>query len=195
MAKKLKKSLLSPGGLLISSFKATVLCATISLSLSGCGFEPLYAEKSRTANLATSLSGQLSHIRIAPSDDRTTQLLRNELVKKFNPSAAALWHLTLTTSTTISDLAIEADSRVTRANYLVDAHFELTNIKTQKTLAKGRSFASASYNKVASEFANETAAQNARLRGVKIIADDILLKIAIALKTKQKTKAHAPQSP
>ena len=191
MEKRLKKSLLSPGGLLISSFRAVCLPLTLSLSLAGCGFEPLYAEKSRAA----SLSAQLSHIRIAPADDRTTQLLRNELMKKLNPSAAALWHLTLTTSTTISDLAIEADSRVTRANYLVDAHFELTNIKTKKTLAKGRSFASASYNKVASEFANETAARNARLRGVKIIADDILLKIAIALKTKQKPKAHAPQSP
>ena len=185
MASRLKKSLLCRGGLLISSFRAVcgrgVLCATLTLSLAGCGFAPLYSDKS-TAHLAT----QFSHIALAPTDNRTTQLLRNELVKKLNPTNAPLWRLTLTTSTTISDLAIEADSRVTRANYLVDAHFELTNIKTQETLAKGRSFASASYNKVSSEFSNATAAENARMRGVKTIADDILLKIAIALKTKQK---------
>lgn len=192
MENKLKKLLLCRNGLSTLSFRLKTPAKIIgvialALNLTACGFAPLYAGKQNSDG--TSLMTNLQHITLAPTRDRLTQQLRLQLYKKINTAQKQQPHyrLSLTTTGTISNLAIESDSRVTRANYLIKAGFELTEITTHQTVIKGRSFASASYNRTASEFANKTAERNAQLRGIKTIADDILLKVAIALDS-----AHSP---
>lgn len=164
------------------------LFSLLSFGLSACGFQPLYAERDGVP----SLTARLSNIQIAKTNDRATQILRVELFKKLNAGGTPKYRLSLSTRASISDLAIEADSRVTRANYLVNADYVLTHIETGQTVTSGRHFASASYNKVPSEFANNTAEQNARLRGLKLIANDILLNLAIALDENNTHKTTPP---
>jgi len=49
------------------------------LSLGACGFSPVYSEKSGAA-----ASAQLRNIEIAPAGERTSQLVRNQLIKQFS---------------------------------------------------------------------------------------------------------------
>lgn len=149
----------------------------LTLPLAGCGFEPLYATKT-DSNIATALNS----ISVAAPGDRETQLVANALYLGFNSQGPARYRLHLESKSSVANLAIESDSRVTRANYRQTVIFELSHIKTSQTVLKGSSSRAASYNKVASEFANDQAELNARERTSKAIAEDIKMQIALKLK-------------
>ena len=123
----------------------------------------------------------------APSD-RETQLITNALSLTLPANKKNVYKLSLTSSSAVSDLAIERDSRVTRANFSQRVKFELIDITTRQTILQGTSTSAASYNKVASEFANDQAQLNARERTAKAIAEDMKMQMALALK-----KNAAPQ--
>ncbi|MGC6503549.1 MAG: hypothetical protein ACON5L_01775 [Parvibaculales bacterium] len=150
----------------------------LPLTLSGCGFEPLYATRSGEHNAAFALDG----ITIAAPENRETQLVTNALYLGLDSQGPVRYTLRLESSSSASDLAIESDSRVTRANYRQTVTFELSDIETGQTVVQGRSTRAASYNKVASEFANDQAELNARERTSKAIAEDIKMQIMLQLK-------------
>ncbi len=190
MEKKLKPFVLFRGGLLASRFNLTYMLTfmltlvSISLSaisLSACGFQPLYATNSRADIVAT-----LSQISIEAPDTRETQFVTNALYLSLSSSQKPVYRLKLSSSSSIADLAIERDSRVTRANYRQTVKYELMEIKTNQTIITGSSSHAASYNKVASEFANDQAKLNASQRTAKAIAQDIKLQIAVKLKKNER---------
>jgi len=144
--------------------------------LSGCGFAPLYTQKESVSHITT-----LSKIEIAPPAGRIAQIVRNRLIEKMNPKGNAEYELRFGASPSIANLAIEPDSRVTRVNYRLTVTYNLLDMKTQQTIANGKTVASASYNKVASEFANRAAEQNASRRTAQTVADQLVLQLSVAL--------------
>lgn len=152
----------------------------MALMLTGCGFEPLYASKPDS-----DVAAALSSISVDAPEDRETQLVTNALFLGLNTTGAkgeARYSLRLKSVSSVSNLAIERDSRVTRANYRQTVSYALSDIKTGRIVLKGNSTRAASYNKVASEFANDQAELNARERTSKAIAEDIRMQIALKLK-------------
>lgn len=150
--------------------------ALLVFLLGGCGFAPLYTEKASVSHITT-----LSKITVEPSSSRIVQIVRNRLIEKMNPKGEAEYELSLNASPRIANLAIERDSRVTRVNYRLTLNYRLVDIKTQKLIADGTTVASASYNKVASEFANKAAEQNAGRRTAQTVADQLILQLSVAL--------------
>ncbi len=115
--------------------------------------------------------------------NRDVQLVRNmRFILTISPGPNPLYRLSLESSDSISNLAIERDSRVTRANFRQSVNFTLSDIKTGQPIIEGTSTRAASYNKVASEFANDQAEADARKRTSLAIAEDIRLQLILALK-------------
>jgi len=144
--------------------------------LGGCGFTPLYVEKGSISHITTP-----SKITIEEPGGRIAQIVRNRLIEKINPSGEAYYKLSFNASPSIANLAIERDSRVTRVNYRLTVKYRLVDIETENLIAKGSTVASASYNKVASEFANKAAEQNAGKRTAQTVADQLVLQLTVAL--------------
>ncbi|MGC6476005.1 MAG: hypothetical protein ACON41_05140 [Parvibaculales bacterium] len=159
------------------SFAPLIALSVAALFVAGCGFTPLYS------NAGTGQSGDLlASIQLDAPKNRDIQLVRNALYLTMSPGPNPLYRLTLKSRDSISNLAIERDSRVTRANFSQTVQFKLTDIKTGQTLFSGTSTRAASYNKVASEFANDQAEADARKRTSLAIAEDIRLQLLLALR-------------
>jgi len=152
--------------------------------LGACGFAPLYTQKESVSHITT-----LSKIEIAPPAGRIAQIVRNRLIEKMNPKGNAEYELRFGVSPSIANLAIEPDSRVTRVNYRLTVNYRLLDMKTQQMIANGKTMASASYNKVASEFANRAAEQNASRRTAQTVADQLILQLSVALAQRAAQKA------
>ncbi len=103
------------------------------LSLSGCGFEPMYGTHSATAE---AVDVALPNIDIGNIPDRDGQYLRNQLIDRLYTSgrpADAPYLLTFSKlQKNITDLGIQKDATATRAEVQITAHMELVDKSTNK---------------------------------------------------------------
>ncbi len=130
-----------------------VLAAGVSLS--GCGFQPMYGRRGGGRTVAA-----LASIAVDPAADRLTQILRNDLIDRLTPRGAPAkpayrLHLEVTRSTTA--LAIQPDATITRYNLRIDVLFRLSDTATGEVIHRGRTRAVGSYNAVRSDFATLSA--------------------------------------
>jgi LPS-assembly lipoprotein len=65
--------------------KKVIYCLVVLLSLTGCGFKPLYSSGSDGRGVVASLSS----ISIQESDTRAGQLVRNSLLSTIQPAGTA----------------------------------------------------------------------------------------------------------
>ncbi len=160
------------------------------LSLGACGFSPVYSEKSGTIT-----SAQLRNIAIAPARARTTQLVRNQLIKQFSNSGetqAPQFYLSLAVTESLSSVLIRRTTDIQRSNLTINAAYTLQTADKRTVLTKGRTVVVAPYNLVStnfgtistSEFANVSARKDARKKAAISIADDIARRLAAYLATR-----------
>jgi len=160
------------------------------LSLGACGFSPVYSEKSGSA-----ASAQLRNIEIAPAGERTTQLVRNQLIKQFSDrgeTPAPQFYLSLVVTESLSSVLIRRTTDIQRNNLTINAQYTLQTADRRSVLTKGRTVAVAPYNLVStnfgtistSEFANESARKDARKKAAISVADDIARRLAAFLATR-----------
>ena len=92
-------------------------------------------------------------------------------------------------------LGVKKDAFATRANLAVTANFVLTPTYTDR-LGNFTGFATStnSYNILPSEFATLSARNNARDRALRVIADEIRIRIASALTMPGAFPARIPES-
>jgi len=160
------------------------------LSLGACGFSPVYSEKSGAA-----ASAQLRNIDIAPTGNRTTQLVRNQLIKQFSnqgETQAPQFYLSLVVTESLSSVLIRRTTDVQRNNLTINARYTLQTADRRSVLTKGRTVSIAPYNLVStdfgtissSEFANVSARKDARKKAAISVADDIARRLAAFLATR-----------
>ncbi len=164
------------------------LAAAAVLTLSGCGYRPVYGERSAAA--ADGATANLGSVKVLGIADRRGQLLRNYLLDRMTPRgepATPRYLLAVTTieSTRITDS--RPDGTATRADVVVSARYVLRDAASDLVVLSDRSDAVASYNLLTARFASVASEDEARRRAVEQLADQISLQVALFL-----NRRHAP---
>jgi LPS-assembly lipoprotein len=152
--------------------------ALLALSLSGCGFHPLYGDRGATAQSAD----KLARIYVEPMPDRLGYELRNTLIDVFDASGKpgqGAYRLRVTLSTKSEGIAIQNDAAITRYNDTLNVAYELTDVTTGKVLTKGVELGLSAYNVVASPYATLVAQQDSDKRAAEDIAYRIRTDLAV----------------
>ena len=162
----------------IAASLAAALAAGLVL-LGGCGFEPVYGERSQASGDA------LARFEIALIADRTGQMLRNELLARMQPygegRTATGFVLKIEVTEARQDLAIRKDDSATRANLSLNAVFHVLQPGGKEPLFNGAATAVVSHNILTSDFATISAREDARRRGVRQLADRIKERLSVWL--------------
>jgi LPS-assembly lipoprotein len=171
--------------IILSAAVATLMLA----GLAGCGFRPLYGGD------AGGSAASLAQIRIANIPDRPGQQLRNLLLDRLTPlgpPARPAYELSVVLREARHDLAIRKDESATRANLVLTASFVLVpaDARDARRFA-GSAVSTNSFNRVRSDFAALSAENDARNRALRVLAEEIRLRIAAAL---QNPAAFTPVS-
>lgn len=162
----------------VNGLARSFICAFCLLALAGCGFKPLYGD-SGTANALTNLD-----VAVEAGDGQVGRLVQYALLDSLssaNSPSNPEYRVELTTNFYEQDLAIQRDAEVTRTSVVATVYFKLVDVRTGKQVLKSVSRSRTSYNRVASEFANIIAAQDAQKRVARTIADDIRIQVAVQL--------------
>ena len=160
--------------------RAWVAAAILALApLAGCGFQPLYA----TGKDGETVSEDgLAATRIQPVNGRVGQQLHNLLRDRLNPSGQSstpAYLLEVELSKSITQLGIRKDETATRANLTMTAKFKLRDAQSKRILLRSRSVSVSSYNILDALYATTVAEKDAVKRGLRELADDIRLRLAV----------------
>jgi|GEM_PF-1125873 len=160
------------------SKKVLYVCAVFLAvtSLAACNFRPLHGKNS----LGSTTHAELSQIYIPEVDNRTSQLVRNNLLSDLaarNSAGGAKYQLTFDTSETKSNALVQTSSEVTLVNYTLRVKYRLIDLNTRKLINNGESFSVISYDRVSTEFGNVRAEQNVQKRAAKAVSIDLRTRI------------------
>ena len=151
--------------------------AGAGLTLAGCGFTPLYAERGVVSNLAA--------IDVTAPQGRTGFLLRQHLDDAFakNRGAPAAYSMRLALSEARVPRGIRTDNVATRYEYILTADYTLANLPAGDVAKRGRVRVEITYDSADQPYASITAAQDAQDRAAEEAARRIQLELAAWLAT------------
>lgn len=148
--------------------------------LTACGFQPLYGNHTQN----TDVTAKLAATYVLPIDGRVGQITRNELLDRISPKGIpnrALYRLQVKLTTRKQGLAIDSDDSTNRFNLTLTARYTLLSADGHTVVHKGSTQSIASYNIIASDFANLSAEKNAEKRSALVIAEKIHRQISVYL--------------
>lgn len=156
-----------------------LLLLGLGLVLSGCGFQPLYAE----GDDGLAVTDQLAATRVQPIQDRVGQQLHNLLRDRLNPlgqPAKPLYRLTIQLTERTRSLGIRRDATATRANLTMTAKFTLTDYAGGGVLYRGNAVSVNSYDilELEQQFSTMTSEADARVRALQDISENVRLRLA-----------------
>lgn len=158
-------------------FRPLFLLAFLAL-LSGCGFQPLYGKR------AENPLPQLASIKIHPIADRTGQILRNYLLNELTPRGQPRnpkYTLSVEVTESLGSYGIQKDDTATRAILKLSARFTLTRVSDDASIVAGSAHSSSGYDILLSSFATLSAERDARKHALKLISEDIKLRLSFFL--------------
>jgi LPS-assembly lipoprotein len=158
--------------------RATLLlaCAASLTALVGCGFRPLYGQMPGSLRVTE----ELARVRVPPIPDRPGQILRNNLLDRLTPRGEpreAAYVLEVRLAEPRQTLALRRDDVISRFAYSANAGFNLRDA-SGRIVFSGSSGFSTDYEVTNSEFATLSSRENARVRVLELIADDIRSQLA-----------------
>src|SRR5262249_52278292 len=115
------------------------------------------------------------------------------LRENLNPSGASVtkrWDLQTGLRVTRSDLGIQRNATATTSEVSVSAVFSVVDTKTGKSVYSGSSSAVGDFDQVRDAYATQVAADAARDRALREVADDMTFRLAIFVRD-QRAKAAA----
>lgn len=156
---------------------AIALLTALPLALQACGFHPLYAEKSGTAN-------KLESVRIDPLQERNGQMLHNMLRDRINPGgqpASPEYLLRVALKERTAGLGIRRDRTASRFNLTVETKYTLYTADGKTVLFQGESAATSGYSALdlPAQYGTLSAERDARERASQVVADDIAQRLAV----------------
>lgn len=158
--------------------------------LTGCGWEPLYADRA-----AGPADAALAAIKVAPIPERVGQVLALRLRQWLNPAGepvASRYLLRTLLQTTRLDLGTLLVGSATRARLEAYANFTLIDIASGAALFTGTSRAADSFDIGTNYYSNVVADQDARERVVEEIGRDMVTQLTTFL---QRRAAEAGSRP
>jgi LPS-assembly lipoprotein len=158
------------------------LAAALALGgiVAGCGFEPLYAERGTSGNLALDLAS----IHVSQIGERFGQIMTNELRDGFNPKALKVppaYELSVGLRETRTDIAARADGTASRNSITLSATWNLRRLSDGQIALSGTSRAFGGHDILTNEYANVVSADTDEGRAVRDIGDEIQTRVAVYL--------------
>src|SRR5262249_46468762 len=153
-----------------------------ALALAGCGYHPLYGERSGPGN--TPVTSELAAIQVEGIQDRIGQQMYTMLRERLNPYGkpdAPRYVLSIKLTEKRTNFFFEKDETATRANLMLKADYVLKRAGTDEIITKGLSRSVSSYDILGSKFASVVSEEDARVRSAQAISDDIRTRLALAL--------------
>jgi LPS-assembly lipoprotein len=145
-----------------------------SLMLTGCNYRPLYSNGADGKGVAVALAG----IAIDEQKTRAGQIVRNNLISSFGSGGSSQYILRLVPDEKKQQISSDAVQKLTRQRYRLNMKYELADVKSGETVASGSSFSNVSFDTVEQPIADLRAAENARERAAREVAEDIRLRLA-----------------
>jgi LPS-assembly lipoprotein len=169
----------------------TIVMLASLLSLSACGFKPLYSRAG-----GTSTSAQLAQIHVAPVSDtsgdayirdyyrqgrtsRLGQLFQDGLERQLSGERSSPYRLQLSIEERIEGLGIRPDESFTRQRISLIARYELIDVSQNKPLYRGEAKSEIGVDRVASEYATLTAERAAGERNAQLLVRQITAKLLV----------------
>ena len=156
----------------ITKFLLTIFAL---LLFSNCGYKPIYSTTNKN-------SDEFLYIKIKNIEDRSGQILKNELFKQLNPEnkrSLTKYHLSIKIGEDSEALAYRKDMSATRTNLKITAKYSLRSIKNGNIIFESTTESISSYDIVESIYATIIAEKDARKKALKIISDTIINELAI----------------
>ncbi len=162
-----------------SPFLRATPAALLLLALGACGFQPLYAPSEPARDTP---GDHLAAIRINPLEGRIGQQFHNLLRDRLNASGQPRdpsYALEIALRMSTRKLGIRKDETATRANLTMSARLKLRDLDSKAVLLAGRSVSVNSYDIFDAFYATKVAEDDAARRGLRQLADDIGLRLAV----------------
>jgi LPS-assembly lipoprotein len=177
-----------------------VLAAAAALTLSGCGWRPLY-ERPGPSPTSGGVSPKLAKISIDPVvpqgnldpltgssealyESRAAQLLQNYLkdaLNPYGPPSSALYHLAIQLKQQTRAAASLGDGTATREDLIMIAQYALNDEKGQPVLTDTASIVT-SYDILREPYMDVASRRDAQQRAAQQIAEAIQTRLAVFLK-------------
>lgn len=157
----------------------------LTLSISACGFRPLYAPPTENTGIQGVYAfDELKRVVISNIPDREGQYLRNALVRLLHPNgrhgeAQYIFKITLSEGT--ASLAVQRSAEATRANLTVTGNFSLVPVIAGDQVHSDVVASTSGYNIFQSEFQTLMAEKGARERALDDLAQQIRIRLAAHL--------------
>ena len=159
----------------LAGLAAALLAAQL---LIGCSsYRPLYGGGTEQQAVAAELSG----IAVREQKNRAGQLVRNELLSVMRGQGDASYVLDLLPEEKTKKVSEPVGQKLERYRYTLTASYVLRNSTGGTVLTEGKAFSSVSYDTVEQPISDIQAAENARMRASKEVAEDIRLRLAAYL--------------
>jgi LPS-assembly lipoprotein len=155
-----------------------VALAAASVLLAGCGFTPLYGERSVSA--APEVTDAFTQILIRPLPDRQGQRLRQVLREQLQPRGLAgqpAYDLEVHLTNRIEEIGVRLDATSSRANYILTANFYLS--EGANRLIGDRVQAIVSYNILDEQYATVASQADAETRAIRRVGEEIKTRLAV----------------
>ncbi len=153
----------------------------LSISISACGFTPLYGDQNSKAS--SSAENNLNNIEIALIPNREGQFLRNALVDRFyingEPASAKYLLKIDEILESVYDFDVTIDSEATRRQLKLRTEMTLLDIETKKSVLKRDLTSIVSHNVLESEFSTLVTEQNARDNALNDLARQVERQLSV----------------
>ncbi|HXQ53547.1 MAG TPA: LPS assembly lipoprotein LptE [Stellaceae bacterium] len=160
-----------------------ICCAAAALALlalAGCGFHPLYAERTPQG-----YDPALAAIAVRPVADRIGQILVLSLREQLNPNGAnetPRYVLTVILTVTRSDLGIRRDNTSSRGELALNASLRLTPTGGEKVLFEDSLHTVTAFNLPDDAYAATVAEQSAREAAASDLGREIGVRLAVYMR-------------
>lgn len=173
----------------MNKFPFLILTALLlPLSLSSCGFQPMYGDYSPAAQAvndgtAAQANARFADVYIDNIPDRSGQFLRNALIDRLYRSgrpANPLYTLKFRPlNEMIRELDVTEDAETTRSQLRLKTEMSLVDNATNKSVMSRELYASFSFNELGSRFATRVTEEDARAAALNDIARQVELNLML----------------
>ena len=164
--------------------KKAIYCFIVLLSLTGCGYRPLYSSGSDDRGVVDLLSS----IAISEPDSRAGQLVRNSLLSSMRPAGTAQqnhFKLILKPELAQSTLVEQSLPGIKRIRLRLTVSYQLIEAGSGSEVNSGKTFSAVSYDVIREPVADLQAESNATSRAAQEVAADIHTRLAAYMASRQ----------
>lgn len=145
-----------------------------SLSLAGCGLQPLYSGGS-TGAVGTALSG----VEVGPIEGKAGWLMSGALRERLHGEGVTRYRLEVELDDKITGFGVRRDDAVTRERRTLRARYRLVETATGTVVLDATAGSDAGIDVVSSDYAVIAAENSALERLTGVVADQIVARVAL----------------